>query len=1179
MQQSDAMRSTQRLSLSVESLEPRVLLDAGATGQLPLPLRIGQTFLVDDFDNKITLTDMGFNYCAGNMGAVNGPPDGPTVLSYSPESSALQGGSLRFAFDFAGQDYWSFAGAFMSLFGLTDTYVSLDGSGEQPEATTPFPGYCLDMENLYGDLGLWAGRSAEELRFDYWVGSGTGIILKVELRDEAGEDVFARVELSDTEAGWQTVSLTMPEDFDRSADGDVTDFNWHEVSLLSLIVERNHDADGVHNPDSGVFLVDNVAVVDLDGAYPDFEAAAYFDGTLRPEYVEAFLEHVRATSMLYFLDFASTDPRTGGIIQDRSAFADLMTVGGAGFQLTSYVIASERGYLSRGEAASRTHAVLQHLYEAPQSAERVGAAGYQGFFYHFLGIDGLRKQNFDFSETEPDESLNTVEVSTIDTALAICGAITAQQYFDADDPVEAEIRSMADSIYRRVDWAWMLDADTNQFYLGWKPNETRDDESGLYGRFLLDDAEGLGQYASKEVDGTEVGATLDYYTDEGLLVALLAVASPEAAHRVDPSVFYAMVRDDAGGGFVRTYPGSLFTYEFASVWLDTSSLGPDGHPDQPLDYFENTRLAIAATRQYAMDNPWGRATWAGGGGATRWGLSACEGPFDSYFADAAPPAALANGGGPVSPIVLEGEDGVVLAGSGTAKLRSNASGQRTMLLYDGAQLSLAFETSAALECDVIVRYSNDNYPPPGETIEVSLDGAVLGVFEAADTGDWGHGWNVFVTSQVASGLEVAPGEHELVIGVSGGDGYGVEIDVVDMPGLPVYRPLEVGTATVYGAGSSIVHAPAEAIAALWEAQGLGLLHPRFGFADAFNLGVADALVTAGAPGDVLRAEGPWANFTGFAIDHGPMLAMIDNYLEGQFVPQVFMSHPAISEALGSLFPSYNPEEPGLRLIKQEEQNGITVSFYLAPGMAEVDPANIGVTFGWRGSVSSISLSGAQPMEGLGVVVCGATRVSRISDSRTAALGDLAFIASDSPIRSIQLGSGIAGYDVNGSSLGGIDFAEDIDGDGETDDLTAIYCGENVGRVRLGGDIGGDIWIGGQSYFGTSLSSMTTVNGNLHGELWAPGRIGWVTVGGDLAGALAGERLSSLRVSGLFHAGSMVTVSGRVGTLSLASYETENGGAPFGAFAGGYWRLTVGGTWLSPRSLPYVDGDFCIEVVQ
>ncbi|NIP82569.1 MAG: Tat pathway signal protein, partial [Gemmatimonadetes bacterium] len=68
-------------------------------------------------------------------------------------------------------------------------------------------------------------------------------------------------------------------------------------------------------------------------------------------------------------------------------------------------------------------------------------AGYRGFFYHFLDM-------------ETGDRFEQVELSTIDTALLLAGALFCRQYFDGDDLAEAEIRALADSLYRRVDWTW-----------------------------------------------------------------------------------------------------------------------------------------------------------------------------------------------------------------------------------------------------------------------------------------------------------------------------------------------------------------------------------------------------------------------------------------------------------------------------------------------------------------------------------------------------------------------------------------------------------------------------------------------------------------------------------------------------------------------------------------------------
>ncbi len=745
-----------RLGYAVSLLLLHVVANE-SSAQRPLPTKQGEVFLLDDFNNTVTRNDLGTNFFGGNVGLAETVP-GVASLGLSPDSQGDPGGSLELSYSFAAAPADAFAGVFFSLFGLTDTKICLDGAAAEPEHSTHFPGYALNTRNFFGRFRPWQGRSLDRLRFDVRLKAAAPVTLRIELKDEHDRVVFTRRRLAGDR--WQALDLRLPLSFSK---GDPR-FDWTQVSMLSLIVERRHEADRVVNPVAATLLIDNVALLDNDGEYPDLDAARG-----KPEYTRAFLEHIRATSSLYFLDFACTDRRCGGIIQDRSRFADLMSVGGIGFQLTAYVIAAERKYIPRAEAAERVRAVLKALHDGPQGPRRVGATGYRGFYYHFLGIDGRRKLNFDFAATRGlDESLNTVELSVIDTALALCGVLTARMYFTA--PSEGDIRKLGDEIYARVDWPFLLDAASNQFILGWKPNEKRDDESGRYGRFALPDREGNGHYASKVVNGREVPATLDYYTDEGLLIALLAIASPNPKFRLDSSVFFSMVRE--GEPFTKTYPGSLFTYQFASCWLDMQRLGADLDPAgrvPRVNYFDDTRRAIRDCRDYCAANPRGRASLS----ALRWGLSACEGPFDGYFAEAAPPLALGTAGG----------------------------------------------------C-----------------------------------------------------LDARGRFHE--------------------------RPLEVGTLTVYGVGSSIVHDPEAAVAGLWECQRLGLLHPRFSFADAYNLQIADAITPCTDPADphILRTKGRWANYVGFSIDHGPMLILIDNYLSDQFVPGLFMQHPRIRLALDTLFP-------------------------------------------------------------------------------------------------------------------------------------------------------------------------------------------------------------------------------------------------------------------------------------
>ena len=64
------------------------------------------------------------------------------------------------------------------------------------------------------------------------------------------------------------------------------------------------------------------------------------------------------------------------------------------------------------------------------------------------------------------------ELSSIDTALLLAGVLTVRQCFAGD----AEISALADAIYRRVDFDWMLAGDPLLLSHGWKP------ESGSWRR-------------------------------------------------------------------------------------------------------------------------------------------------------------------------------------------------------------------------------------------------------------------------------------------------------------------------------------------------------------------------------------------------------------------------------------------------------------------------------------------------------------------------------------------------------------------------------------------------------------------------------------------------------------------------------------------------------------------------
>jgi len=288
-----------------------------------------------------------------------------------------------------------------------------------------------------------------------------------------------------------------------------------------------------------------------------------------------------------------------------------------------------------------------------------------------------------------------------------------------------------------------------------------------------------------------------------------------------------------------------------------------------------------------------------------------------------------------------------------------------------------------------------------------------------------------------------------------------------------------------------------------------------------------------------------------------------------------------------------------------QSGDVLVSAYDVLGEVDVSPADIQVTFGAGGSVSSIKLGGYEAMEGLGIVISGASSVGSIKDGRKGELGDVAFIASDAPIKSIQLRGSLSGYGLNGLTLGGIALPADIDGDGDTDDTTAIYSAGAIGSIKVDGDALGDVWIGAADAKGMALKSFQSKYGGYHGDFTAYGDVGKVSLGSDFGSSLnvlgslksfqlkGGNFEGELNITGglgkldiksdktgggWFYAGSNVTVGGLLKSVKIAACETDNGGEDFGIFAESFGKLTIGNWKLGPLDLPFQEDDFRVERV-
>jgi hypothetical protein len=213
--------------------------------------------------------------------------------------------------------------------------------------------------------------------------------------------------------------------------------------------------------------------------------------------------------------------------------------------------------------------------------------------------------------------------------------------------------------------------------------------------------------------------------------------------------------------------------------------------------------------------------------------------------------------------------------------------------------------------------------------------------------------------------------------------------------------------------------------------------------------------------------------------------------------------------------------------------GQTVTVVDTDDVQDIAEGDVRVAFGMSNdTVSYIMFGGwaSGPMTGLAIVVSGASNVGLVLDQRGAGAADLAFFASDAPVGLMLLNGGVAGHNVNGQSLGGLDFLTDVDGDGDMADLTGIRVDGKLGTSIIGGEIAGDVVADG-------LGLVLTRNGGLSGDLRFTGNGGPLILNGDLTGHIETTGgLSFVSVKNVTDA--QLDLGGKLGFLSVAGAWTN-----------------------------------------
>lgn len=265
----------------------------------------------------------------------------------------------------------------------------------------------------------------------------------------------------------------------------------------------------------------------------------------------------------YFWNEVSLSEKAYGLIKDSTldSHKNVSSISSTGFGICAIVIGVSRGYVSYESAYERVLKTLKNVYE--------NASNTEGFFNHFLDMNNSK-------------TVWNSEVSIIDTAIFIMGAMVASEYFNK------EISEYFEKLYRRINWEFFRDKSSNRFYMGYDSVQQKH----------------FGQW--------------DSYAEQ-LMTYFLGVASP--TYKINKEMFYDFERHKVSyknNSFIYSPFGSLFTYQFSHGFLDFK-----GKVDREnTDFFNNSKIATYLNREHCINNSKKYKTYS----SKSWGISPCETP-------------------------------------------------------------------------------------------------------------------------------------------------------------------------------------------------------------------------------------------------------------------------------------------------------------------------------------------------------------------------------------------------------------------------------------------------------------------------------------------------------------------------------------------------------------------------
>ncbi len=188
------------------------------------------------------------------------------------------------------------------------------------------------------------------------------------------------------------------------------------------------------------------------------------------------------------------------------------------------------------------------------------------------------------------------EISSIDTAILLCGVLICREYFR-----HPAVAQLVDLIFGRVDWTW-LSEDTSLLTHGWTP---------------------------------EVGFLPSRWDDYSELMMMYLLGMGSSSHPLSQETWNAWKRltfEYDGKRYIGSF-APLFVHQYSQAWFDFR-----GKRDKYADYFQNSVTATEVHKEFCLElakqfpdyseDLWGISASDSEHGYVVWGGPPATGPID-----------------------------------------------------------------------------------------------------------------------------------------------------------------------------------------------------------------------------------------------------------------------------------------------------------------------------------------------------------------------------------------------------------------------------------------------------------------------------------------------------------------------------------------------------------------------